>query len=565
MADRRVVAVDGDRAVPDAVPGAEVAQHLRQPDARAVRARDPALHREQQHDDDARERDDEQRVAAGTPQPQRRLEPHLSALARRCACAVISPAGLRATTVTMSPRSTPTVRSPNAPREGARDALGRAAVAAEAGDGVGDAHDAAVARDLDDLEAAAAQQLAERAAREVDEVHLHVPGPEAAGDAREERVDVHRRDGEHAARAKRRVHGAQRARRVGQVLDDVPHRDDVVGALGQRRVLDDADVHGPAHARLGPLGGPARGLDARDLEAGLLGQLDERADVAADVEQAAGGREAAHVGEAVGERRDAPLLLLDVAHVLDVAVGVLHREVVRARVHVDDPARAALDDAPEAAELARGRRVVALRVDRPRSGSSRSARGSGRHRTAGSARRPRCGRSARLRRGGRRRARLGFAATWPRILRGPSRRVTRRRRAAHRVYSRLVRVADHPRERPAWWALAAAALASFILHIPFLTTPLSVDEGGYGYVARWWASGADLYGDVWVDRPQGLLLLYRWAEALPGSDRARHPPDGGALVVRHRRRARAADHEPGGPPRRSGRRAAQRAALDARP
>ena len=82
-----------------------------------------------------------------------------------------------------------------------------------------------------------------------------------------------------------------------------------------------------------------------------------------------------------------------------------------------------------------------------------------------------------------------------------------------------MRVADHSGERPAWWALAAAALASFVLHLPFLTTPLSVDEGGYGYVARWWASGADLYGDIWVDRPQGLLLLYRWAEALPGSDR----------------------------------------------
>jgi 4-amino-4-deoxy-L-arabinose transferase-like glycosyltransferase len=80
-----------------------------------------------------------------------------------------------------------------------------------------------------------------------------------------------------------------------------------------------------------------------------------------------------------------------------------------------------------------------------------------------------------------------------------------------------VRVADFSGERPAWWALAAAAVASFILHIPFLTTPLSVDEGGYGYVATWWAKGADLYGDVWVDRPQGLLLLYRGALALPGS------------------------------------------------
>jgi 4-amino-4-deoxy-L-arabinose transferase-like glycosyltransferase len=82
-----------------------------------------------------------------------------------------------------------------------------------------------------------------------------------------------------------------------------------------------------------------------------------------------------------------------------------------------------------------------------------------------------------------------------------------------------VRVADHPGDRPAWWALAAAALASFVLHLPFLSTPLSVDEGGYGYVAHWWAAGADLYGDVWVDRPQGLLLLYRWALDLPGSDR----------------------------------------------
>jgi 4-amino-4-deoxy-L-arabinose transferase-like glycosyltransferase len=80
-----------------------------------------------------------------------------------------------------------------------------------------------------------------------------------------------------------------------------------------------------------------------------------------------------------------------------------------------------------------------------------------------------------------------------------------------------VRAADHSRERPAWWALAAAAVAAFLLHIPFLTTPLSVDEGGYGYVAHWWASGADLYGDVWVDRPQGLLLLYRFALDLPGT------------------------------------------------
>ena len=125
-----------------------------------------------------------------------------------------------------------------------------------------------------------------------------------------------------------------------------------------------------------------------------------------------------------------------------------------------------------------------------------------------------------------------------------------------------MRVAEHSRERPAWWALAAAALASFVLHLPFLTTPLSVDEGGYGYVAHWWASGADLYGDVWVDRPQGLLLLYRWAEALPGSDRLDIRLMAAlwscaiavvlGLLITQR----------GRPPRRGGGRAAQRPALD---
>ena len=50
--------------------------------------------------------------------------------------------------------------------------------------------------------------------------------------------------------------------------------------------------------------------------------------------------------EAVGERRDATLLLLDVAHVLDRAVQVLHLLVVRARVHVHERAAAALDDRP---------------------------------------------------------------------------------------------------------------------------------------------------------------------------------------------------------------------------
>ena len=127
--------------------------------------------------------------------------------------------------------------------------------------------------------------------------------------------------------------------------------------------------------------------------------------------------------------------------------------------------------------------------------------------------------------------------------------------AARLPLGRLVRVADPSREGPAWWVLGASALAAFVLHLPFLTTPLSVDEGGYGYVAHWWASAADLYGDVWVDRPQGLLLLYRSARGAARLGAPRHPPHGGAVVVRDRgrhrpRRSRASPAAVRAPPRR---------------
>ena len=44
--------------------------------------------------------------------------------------------------------------------------------------------------------------------------------------------------------------------------------------------------------------------------------------------------------------------------------------------------------------------------------------------------------------------------------------------------------------------------------------PLDADEGGYAYLSRQWAAGGRLYGPVWVDRPQGLLLSYRLVTAL---------------------------------------------------
>ena len=45
--------------------------------------------------------------------------------------------------------------------------------------------------------------------------------------------------------------------------------------------------------------------------------------------------------------------------------------------------------------------------------------------------------------------------------------------------------------------------------LPFLHAPLTADEGGYGEVARLWSGGARLYDQTWVDRPQGLLLVFR--------------------------------------------------------
>ena len=44
--------------------------------------------------------------------------------------------------------------------------------------------------------------------------------------------------------------------------------------------------------------------------------------------------------------------------------------------------------------------------------------------------------------------------------------------------------------------------------MPFLGS-IGPDEGGYAYVAWQWASGHSLYRSVWVDRPQGLVLVYR--------------------------------------------------------
>jgi len=76
--------------------------------------------------------------------------------------------------------------------------------------------------------------------------------------------------------------------------------------------------------------------------------------------------------------------------------------------------------------------------------------------------------------------------------------------------------------RPArwWWAtpwrvVTGSALLAGVLHLLFLTGDLQPDEGGYLVVARQWqTAGPLLYGDAWVDRPPGLLVLFGLADDL---------------------------------------------------
>jgi hypothetical protein len=70
------------------------------------------------------------------------------------------------------------------------------------------------------------------------------------------------------------------------------------------------------------------------------------------------------------------------------------------------------------------------------------------------------------------------------------------------------------RDAAPWrWAAAVVAVA-VCARLPFLGVGLVPDEGGYAYVAAAWADGKRLYHDAWVDRPQGILLLYRALLAL---------------------------------------------------
>lgn len=61
------------------------------------------------------------------------------------------------------------------------------------------------------------------------------------------------------------------------------------------------------------------------------------------------------------------------------------------------------------------------------------------------------------------------------------------------------------------WLIIGCAVVAAALRTPFIRTGISMDEGGYAYVAQQWARGARLYDSgAWLDRPQGLLLTYRF-------------------------------------------------------
>ena len=71
-------------------------------------------------------------------------------------------------------------------------------------------------------------------------------------------------------------------------------------------------------------------------------------------------------------------------------------------------------------------------------------------------------------------------------------------------------------ERRTWLVIVAAALLSVLIRLRMLWSPVSVDEGGYLAIARGWSHGQVLYRDVFVDRPQGLLALFRAWDWLSG-------------------------------------------------
>ena len=82
-----------------------------------------------------------------------------------------------------------------------------------------------------------------------------------------------------------------------------------------------------------------------------------------------------------------------------------------------------------------------------------------------------------------------------------------------------LRVPDAPEMTRRTYELSifASVVVTLALRVRFMFTPLSADEGGFVGIARAWGHGRDLYRQVWVDRPQGLLVVYRVWDSIAGS------------------------------------------------
>ncbi|MSX21384.1 MAG: hypothetical protein F2934_05860 [Actinobacteria bacterium] len=54
-----------------------------------------------------------------------------------------------------------------------------------------------------------------------------------------------------------------------------------------------------------------------------------------------------------------------------------------------------------------------------------------------------------------------------------------------------------------------ALVATVLLRLRFFFTPMTADEGGQMVIARTWSRGAVLYKDIFIDRPVGMMALFR--------------------------------------------------------
>jgi hypothetical protein len=81
-------------------------------------------------------------------------------------------------------------------------------------------------------------------------------------------------------------------------------------------------------------------------------------------------------------------------------------------------------------------------------------------------------------------------------------------RVAKRSGSGISRLHDRVFAPELAW-LIAALLFSLALRVPFFKVAMIADEGGYAYATRGWLDGTgQLYGDLWISRPQGIFFVY---------------------------------------------------------